>query len=134
VATLATPGRNVRLASPPEDLKRFMKRRPPTTWRHGDPRATHQSIPALPRSWRIRVDPLRADIDKIRGWLDVAPDMDAVSMLRQLQAERTGAYADGVARTLQRRLKARRREVAQRLVFGANSDGSFQEHLDEQLA
>jgi transposase InsO family protein len=130
VATLATAGRDVRLAPPPEDLKRFMQALA-TTWKHGDPRATHQALPAMPRTWRTRVDPLRADVEKIRGWLDTAPDLDAVSMLRRLQTERPGVYADGVARTLQRRLKHWRREVAHRLVFGADDDERFREHADE---
>ena len=43
-------------------------------------------------------------------------------LLERLQSEYPGVYPDKLLRTLQRRVKAWRRTVAQRMIFGVSVD------------
>ena len=117
VALIADKGEAAKLAEPPEDLMRFMQGLA-SAWKAGDPRGTHRPPIALPRHWRTRTDPFASVSDTLRVWLDEAPDIDASTMLHRLQTERPGQYPAGLVRTLQRRVRIWRRELAQRLVIG----------------
>ena len=117
MALIAEKGEDAKLNAPPVDLARFLKTLA-TAWRDGDPRHTHRAPIVLPRHWRTRIDPFEAVNDILRQWLDEAPDMDGITMLRRLQSERPGRYPDNLLRTLQRRVKLWRQEIAHRLVFG----------------
>lgn len=93
-----------------------------TTWKDGEVRATHRPKAPPRRDWRTRKDPLEAVIGDLRAWFDEEPDRNSKELLERLKREHPGVVGDGQIRTLQRRLKDWRREVARRLVF-ARQDG-----------
>ena len=89
-----------------------------TAWRTGEVRPTHRATPKPPRCWRTRKDPLEAPWPLIQSWLEAEPDRTAKALLWRLQSEQPGAFADGLLRTLQRRVREWRVAAAKRLVFG----------------
>jgi len=95
-----------------------------TAWREGTPRPTDQKPPPKVRWWRSRKDPFETTWPEIRSWAETDPDITGRQLLERLQARYPGANADGQLRTLQRRLKAWRREMARDLVLGSLSDRS----------
>jgi hypothetical protein len=56
----------------------------------------------------------------LREWFETEPWRTSKELLERLQSEYPGAYQDKLLRTLQRRVKAWRRTMAQRMVFGAS--------------
>jgi hypothetical protein len=91
-----------------------------TTWRMGTPRPTEQQPPRKVRWWRSRKDPFEAIWPEIRSWAATDPDLTGRQLLQRLQARYPGAHPDGQLRTLQRRLKEWRREMAHDLVLGSS--------------
>ncbi len=89
-----------------------------TAWRTGEVRPTHRATPKPPRCWRTRKDPLEAPWPLIQSWLEAEPDRTAKALLWRLQSEQPGAFADGLLRTMQRRVREWRVAAAKRLVFG----------------
>ena len=71
------------------------------------------------RYWRRCPDPLAAVGSELRGWFEAEPWRTGRELLERLQAAYPGAYPDALLRTVQRRLKGWRREMAQKMVFGA---------------
>lgn len=55
------------------------------------------------------------------GWLEERPDMEAKEMLQRLQASGYGSYPDGQLRTLQRRVRVWRTNIARELVYGPDA-------------
>jgi hypothetical protein len=53
------------------------------------------------------------------AWFTAEPWRTSRELLERLQAEQPGIYPDGLLRTLQRRLKIWRSEIAHNMVFGA---------------
>ena len=88
-----------------------------TAWQEGEVRPTSAPKPKAKRL-RRRPDPLATVTTELRGWFEAEPWRTSRELLERLQAEYPGAYPDGRLRTLQRRLKEWRREVAHRMVFG----------------
>jgi hypothetical protein len=95
-------------------------------WKDGEVRLTHregsnpaghreQQKPA--RHWRTRKDPFESVWPRIIAWLESEPDATASELLQRLQSESPGSFADGLRRTLQRRVKEWRRLAARDLVF-----------------
>ena len=78
----------------------------------GEVRPTHRKMPKSPRTWRTRKDPLEQVWPEIQVWLDADPDTTAKALLQRLQATRPGSFEGGQLRTLQRRVRAWRRERA----------------------
>src|SRR3954468_298897 len=68
--------------------------------------------------WRSRVDPFAEVSARLRSWLEAEPDLQATDLLARLGEECPGRYPDKLLRTLQRRVRDWRREIAHRLVFG----------------
>ncbi|MGH9651444.1 MAG: IS21 family transposase, partial [Terriglobales bacterium] len=60
---------------------------------------------ALPRHWRTRVDPFAADWADITARLSQAPELEAKTLLEDLEARKPGAYSEGQLRTLQRKIR-----------------------------
>jgi hypothetical protein len=89
-----------------------------TAWRSGEVRPTHTKKLRPPRHWRTRKDPLEAAWPRIRSWLEAEPDRTAKELLWRLQSEQPGAFADGLLRTVQRRVREWRVAAARKLVFG----------------
>ena len=70
---------------------------------------------------RRRPDPFAAVTDQVHGWFEIEPWRTSRELFDRLQAEQPGVYTAGQLRTLQRRMKGWRREVANRMVFGATT-------------
>ena len=93
-----------------------------TAWREGEVRPTSRPKEKVKRG-RRRPDPLVAVAAQLNGWFEVKPWRTARELLERLQDEQPGTYADGLLRTLQRRLKDWRRDKTHELVFGATPAG-----------
>jgi hypothetical protein len=81
------------------------------------------------RSWRTRSDPLAAVWDaEVVPVLQSDPQLNAITLLEELQRRHPGEYGSGVLRTLQRRMRQ------WRAVHGAERDVFFaQEHPPGRL-
>jgi hypothetical protein len=89
-----------------------------TAWQAGEVRATHRAKPKVRRYWRSRADPFAEVAASLRSWLEAEPDLQATDLLARLGDQQPGRYPDKLLRTLQRRVREWRREIAHRLVFG----------------
>jgi hypothetical protein len=98
-----------------------------TSWQEGEVRPTAKPKTRVAPYCRHVPDPLEAVSAQVRGWFEAEPWRTARELLERLQGEHPGVYPDGQLRTLQRRLKGWRREVAHTLVFGPAA-------LDEQAS
>jgi len=90
-----------------------------TSWQEGEVRPTSKPKKKVARSWRRCPDPFEAVAAQMREWFEAEPWRTSRELLERLQGEHPGVHPDGQLRTLQRRLKIWRREVAHTLVFGA---------------
>ena len=91
-----------------------------TAWKTGEVRPTSQAKPKAKRG-RRRPDPLAAVTEELRTWFDADPSQTASELLARLKTTRSATpadYPDALLRTLQRRLKVWRAEIAHALVFG----------------
>src|SRR3954454_11638270 len=87
-----------------------------TAWREGEVRPTAQPKPKQKRG-RRRPDPLVEVTAQLRAWFDADPSRTGRELLERLQVEHPGCYPDHLLRTLQRRLKVWRGEMARALDF-----------------
>ncbi len=88
------------------------------SWQEGEVRPTAKPKKRVAPCCRHVPDPFEAVSAQVRGWFEAEPWRTARELLERLQGEHPGAYPEGQLRTLQRRLKGWRREVARTLVFG----------------
>ncbi|MEL6065154.1 transposase [Methylobacterium sp. DCY52] len=88
-----------------------------TAWEAGEVRPTAQAKPKAKRG-RRRPDPLVSVTDELRGWFEADPLRTGGELLTRLQTAYPGDYPDGLLRTVQRRLKLWRTEIATSLVLG----------------
>ncbi len=95
-------------------------------WQDGDARPTAKPKVKAKRL-RRRPDPLAAVVSEIRNWFDAEPWRSGRELLERLQEVYPGAYPDGLLRTLQRRLKAWRSEMARKMVFGTGDGADAKE-------
>lgn len=93
-----------------------------TVWRDGEVRPTHRKRSGGPRTYRTRVDPFEAVWPQVRQWLNEQPDANAKELFFRLQESMSGTFAPGQLRTLQRRVKQWRSEIARQLVLGLGSE------------
>jgi len=98
-----------------------------TSWQEGEVRPTAKPKKRVAPYCRHVPDPFEAVAAQVRGWFEAEPWRTARELLERLQGEHPGVYPDRQLRTLQRRLKGWRREVAHALVFGPAA-------LDEQAS
>lgn len=91
-----------------------------TAWQEGEVRPTSRPKEKAKRG-RRRPDPLVAVTAQLREWFEAEPWRTARELFERLQREQPGAYPAGQLRTLQRRLKGWRGEMAHKLVFGATA-------------
>jgi len=89
-----------------------------TAWKEGEVRPTARLKPKAIRL-RRRPDPFAAVDDRLREWFETEPWRTSRELLDRLQSERPGVYPDRQLRTLQRRVKAWRRAMAHKMVFGS---------------
>jgi hypothetical protein len=95
-----------------------------TAWQEGEVRPTSRPKEKAIRG-RRRPDPFVTVTVQMREWFEAEPWRTSRELFERLQGEQPGVYPDGQLRTLQRRLKEWRRDVAHKLVFGAaNADQS----------
>jgi hypothetical protein len=87
-------------------------------WKSGEVRPTACKKPTAKRL-RRRPDPFAAVSAQLRAWFEAEPERTGRELFERLQAQHPGAFPDGQLRTCQRRLKVWRREMAHKLVFGA---------------
>ena len=94
-----------------------------TSWQESEVRPTAKPKKRVAQYCRRVPDPFEAVAARVRGWFGAEPWRTARELLERLQGEHPGVYPDGQLRTLQRRLKGWRREVAHTLVFGPTVAG-----------
>ena len=90
-----------------------------TAWQGGEVRPTHGKQKRAPRTWRTRPDPFAALWPGLLEQLQASPEACAKDLLQQLQREHPGVFPDSQLRTLQRRVKQWRSEVARRLIMSS---------------
>jgi hypothetical protein len=66
--------------------------------------------PSVPRTWRTRKDPLAEVWGQVQLLLDIDPSRSVKDLFLELQQRYAGKFSSGQLRTLQRRVKQRRRE------------------------
>jgi hypothetical protein len=89
-----------------------------TSWQEGEVRPTSKPKKKVTQYWRTCPDPFEAVSAQIREWFEAEPWRTSRELLERLQGAHPGAYPDRQLRTLQRRLKRWRREIAHTMVFG----------------
>jgi len=92
-----------------------------TAWKEGEIRPTSRKKSGVPRG-RRRPDPLAKVTDDLKSWFDENPAQTGRELLGRLQAVHPNAFPDGLIRTVQRRVKSWRKDVARALVFGAHGN------------
>lgn len=88
-------------------------------WKEGEVRPTARRRPPAPRG-RRRPDPLVSVTEEIKAWFDEDQSQTGRELLCRLQAAHPDAYPDALLRTVQRRLKVWRGDMARALVFGSS--------------
>ena len=91
-----------------------------TAWQEGEVRPTGKPKEKARRG-RRRPDPFVTVTALMRGWFEAEPWRTSRELFERLQAEQPDVYPDGQLRTLQRRLKDWRREMAHKMVFGTEA-------------
>jgi hypothetical protein len=94
-------------------------------WKEGEVRPTSRKKPPAPRG-RRRPDPLAKVTDDLKAWLHEDPSQTGRELLGRLQAAHPDDYPDALIRTVQRRVKIWRGDMARSLVFGPNGDAQPQ--------
>lgn len=102
-----------------------------TAWKEGEVRPTARPKIRAKRL-RRRPDPFASVSAELRTWFEAEPWRTGRELFERLQAQHPGAYPAGQLRTLQRRLKAWRCEMAQKLVFGNMPVGTITEPERQQ--
>ena len=92
-----------------------------TAWQEGEVRPTARRKARATKKKRNTPDPFALAADQLRAWFEAEPWRTSGELFARLQMEHPGTYAMGQIRTLQRRLKEWRREMAQLMVFGRSS-------------
>ena len=70
------------------------------------------------RRWRTRIDPFESAWPQLLLWLEADPDQTSDALFDRLRCSYPGVYPAGQLRTLQRRVKDWRSQMARSLVFG----------------
>jgi len=116
-----------------QDLTRFIESLA-TAWREGEIRPTHRKPNTGPRPWRTRADPIENAWTVVEEWRNEHPDANAKGIFLRLQAHMPDTFTPGQLRTLQRRVKQWRTEVARKLVLGCQgSSGSVTPNNKEMV-
>ena len=90
-----------------------------TAWQVGEVRPTHRKRKRAPRTWRTKPDPFAAVWPHLLEQLQASPEACAKDLFQQLQKEYPGVFPDSQLRTLQRRVKQWRSEIARRLIMSS---------------
>jgi hypothetical protein len=103
-----------------------------TAWREGEVRPAARKKSG-PKRGRRRPDPLIQVTDQLREWFTAEPWRTGRDLLQRLKSEHPGKFNDRLLRTLQRRLKVWRAEMAKEIVLGlqgraATGPGAISQH------
>jgi len=90
-----------------------------TAWQEGEVRPTHRKRKRAPRTWRTKPDPFAAVWPWLLEQLQAHPEACAKDLFQQLQKEHPGVFPDSQLRTLQRRVKQWRSEIARLLIMSS---------------
>jgi hypothetical protein len=90
-----------------------------TAWQEGEVRPTHQKRKRAPRTWRTRPDVFAAVWPRLLEQLQASPEACAKDLFQQLQNGHPGVFPDSQLRTLQRRVKQWRSEIARQLIMSS---------------
>jgi len=93
-----------------------------TAWRDGEVRPTPRKRVSGPRPWGTRRDPFEKVWLVVEEWLNEPPDANAKDLFLRLQASTAEVFPPGQRRTLQRRVKPWRSEIARRRVLGVGQE------------
>jgi hypothetical protein len=119
-------------ASVDQELNRFVGNLR-TAWKNGEVRPTHRKPITGPRSWRTRIDPFETTWPTIELWLNEQPDAKAKDLFQRIREQTGERFEPGQLRTLQRRVKEWRTEIARRLVVGIeNRPADISESTEEK--
>jgi hypothetical protein len=80
------------------------------------------------------VDPFAAVWPQVQQWLNERPDASAKELFLRLQESMAGTFAAGQLRTLQRRVKQWRSEIARRLVLGVEPGAALKHEMYAEAA
>jgi hypothetical protein len=100
-----------------------------TAWRDGEVRPTHRRRTSGPRTYRTRADPFEAVWPQVERWLNEQPAINAKDLFLRLEESMPGAFPRGQLRTLQRRVRQWRSEIARQLVVGLESESEADREL-----
>src|SRR5208282_5791120 len=78
-------------------------------------------MPRPKRYWRTRKDPFATVWPTVRGWLEMEPERTPKELFQRLQLHNIGTFPDSQLRTLQRRVKAWRSDMARHLVYAESA-------------
>jgi hypothetical protein len=109
----------------PEPLDKFLAALK-TAWADGTPRPTEKRAGPQVHWWRSRKDPFESTWPEVRQWAEAEPALTARQLLQRLQAQYPGSYPDGQLRTLQRRLKIWRGQMAHELILDTSAEAAGQ--------
>jgi hypothetical protein len=93
-----------------------------TAWQEGEVPPTSKPKEKARRE-RRRPDPLVTVTALVREWFEAEPWRTSRELFQRLQQAQPGILPDGQLRTLQRRVKAWRSELAHQMVFGTKAAG-----------
>jgi hypothetical protein len=117
LAALEVSNSNASIEAPERSLDKFVGHLS-IAWKTGEVRPTHQKPRTGPRPWRTRIDPFESTWALVEQWLNEQPDANAKALLHRLQ-EVDPTIPVNQLRTLQRRVREWRTDIARRLVLGA---------------
>jgi hypothetical protein len=98
-------------------------------WKDGEVRPTSRKKPAAARG-RRRPDPLTNVTGELKSWFDEDPSKAGRELLSRLQAVYPDAYSDALLRTVQRRVKTWRSDMAKALVFQGSKESGPKVNLE----
>lgn len=98
-------------------------------WKDGEVRPTSRKKPAAARG-RRRPDPLANVTGELKSWFDEDPSKAGRELLSRLQAVYPDAYSDALLRTVQRRVKTWRSDMAKALVFQGSKESGPKVNLE----
>jgi hypothetical protein len=103
-----------------------------TAWRKGEIRLTHRK-PTPKRKGRTRLDPFESTWPTVKQWLEQEPNACAKELFIRLLTFSPNSFKCGQLRTLQRRVKQWRQDIAFQLVFsGSETAANEWTWLEEQ--
>jgi hypothetical protein len=86
-------------------------------WLEGEVRPTHRKAAPTARSWRTHIDAFEKVWPIVEQWLVEEPQATAMELFERLHNQGMGTFEPGQLRTLQRRIKCWRAQVAHRLIL-----------------